>query len=60
MISQEYNTMNLKQATIYDSVFNKGSALLKPIHHLQLKLDITNTSMQSFTKAYGNLRRRII
>lgn len=52
--------MNLKQATIYDSVFNKGSALLKPIHHLQLKLDVTNTSMQSFTHTYGNLRRRTI
>lgn len=52
--------MNLKQATIYDSVFSKGSAFLKPIHHLQLKLDITGTSMSAFKQTFGEKRISII
>jgi len=48
--------MNLKQATIYDSVFNNGTsstAKLKPTHHLQCKIDMCDLSKKLYYRAFG-------
>lgn len=48
--------MNLKQAILYDSVYNgdKKNELLKPIHHLQCKIDMSESSRYLYTRAFSS------
>lgn len=47
--------MNLKQAILYDSVYNgdRKNELLKPIHHLQCKIDMCESSKYLYTRAFS-------